>query len=279
MENGKLYVVPTPIGNLSDITYRAVEILKKVSLIACEDTRTSGKLLQHYEIKNKLLSYHKFNEKSRVQQLIEFLKTGKQIALITDAGTPGISDPAALIVTNAIRENLAVEVLPGATALIPALIGSGFSADRFSFFGFLPEKSLECDNLLSRIAEEEATLIFYEAPHRLLQTLNLLLEKFGNRRIVIARELSKLYETWYRSDLLTLVQKPELIKMKGEFVLVIEGKKNILIDESELIGMIKAKLDQNISTRDLAMGISLQSGYSKSHIYDLILKLKNGENI
>ncbi|MCD6176394.1 MAG: 16S rRNA (cytidine(1402)-2'-O)-methyltransferase, partial [Candidatus Cloacimonetes bacterium] len=165
-KKGILFIVPTPIGNLADITFRAVDVLKKVSLIGAEDTRNSKKLLNHYNIETPMISYHKFNERKRVDQLLDKLQNGEDIAIISDAGTPGISDPSSIIIKEAIANDLKVEVLPGATAFIPAIIASGLNCERFQFIGFLPEKNKTRDILLESIKKNENTLIFYEAPHK-----------------------------------------------------------------------------------------------------------------
>ncbi len=191
MENkGKLYIIPTPIGNLKDITYRAIEILSSVDIIYAEDTRVSLKLLNHYSIKTVLKSYHKYNEHGKIKQIIEELISGKTIAIISDAGTPGISDPGFLIIREAINNNIEVDCLPGSTALIPALVVSGFPLDRFIFEGFLPQKGRK--TRIQQIANNDCTTVIYESPHRLLKLLKELHEYIGNnRRICVCREISK----------------------------------------------------------------------------------------
>lgn len=220
---GKLYLVSTPIGNLEDITLRAIEILKQVDLIAAEDTQHSAVLLKHYGITTPTTSFHAFNLVQKTPGLIQKLLEGKSIALISDAGTPGISDPAYHLVREAIANHIAIEAIPGATALIPALIVSGLPANRFVFEGFLPSKKGR-QKRLQELAREQRTMIIYEAPHRLLKTLNQLLAAFGNRRVVIARELTKKFEQIYRGTLEDICRHPEQVVLKGEFVLVIEGK-------------------------------------------------------
>ena len=191
---GKLYIVPTPIGNLEDITLRALRILQEVDIILAEDTRTSKKLLQHYVINTPMLSYHKFNEHQNLQNFIKQLKEGKQIALISDAGTPAIADPGFLLVRECILENIPVESLPGATAFVPALINSGFPNDRFVFEGFLPDKKGR-NTRLQNLKEETKTMIFYVSPHKLTKTLNEFITLFGSsRKVSISRELTKIYE-------------------------------------------------------------------------------------
>lgn len=220
----KLILVPTPIGNLSDMTFRAVEVLKNSDLILCEDTRTSGKLLKHYEIKKPLFSYHQHNEHKVVESLVERLKGGEKIACITDAGTPAISDPAFLLVRACIEANVEVETLPGATALIPALVNSGLPCDKFIFEGFLPHKKGR-QTRLKFLANEYRTIIFYESPHRLIKTLKQLLEFFEEERTAsVSREITKLHEETVRGNFTKLITYYENHTLKGEIVLVVEGK-------------------------------------------------------
>lgn len=220
----QLYLVATPIGNLEDMTYRAVNTLKKVDLILAEDTRTSGKLLKHYDIQKPLRSFHIHNEHQKVNYIIEELQAGKVMALVSDAGTPGISDPGFLLVREALKNDIKLESLPGATALIPALIKSGFPNDRFVFEGFLPHKKgrkTRIDNLL----EEDRTIIFYESPHRLLKTLTQLAEAMGeDREASVSRELTKLYEQTITGSLASLISHFTATPPKGEIVLVLNAK-------------------------------------------------------
>lgn len=219
----KLYLVPTPIGNLADITLRALETLKEVDLILCEDTRTSGKLLKHYEIQKPLMAYHQHNEHKIANQLAERILAGESMALITDAGTPAISDPAFLLVRAAVEKGVDVETLPGATAFVPALVNSALPCDKFVFEGFLPHKKGRQSRLIV-LAEESRTIVFYESPYRLLKTLKQLIEFFGEeRRASVSRELSKLHEETVRGTLPELVHYFENHTLKGEIVLVVEG--------------------------------------------------------
>lgn len=223
---GKLYIVPTPIGNLEDMTFRAVRLLKEVDLILAEDTRTSGILLKHYDIQTKMQSYHKFNEHKAISHIIDRLKGGEIIALISDAGTPGISDPGFLIVREAARENIDVECLPGATAFVPALVGSGIPCDKFCFEGFLPQKKGRMTRL-KNLADEERTIVFYESPHRIVKTLTQLAEYMGEERFAATcREISKKYEETLRGTLKELIMHFTLNEPKGEFVIVVSGKEN-----------------------------------------------------
>ncbi|ERM84021.1 16S rRNA methyltransferase [Rhodonellum psychrophilum GCM71 = DSM 17998] len=219
-----LYLVPTPIGNLKDITLRAIEILKSVDVILAEDTRTTGKLLKHYEIHRPLQSYHVFNEHKTVERLLERLKNGEQMALVSDAGTPGVSDPGFLLVRAAKDAGLEVNCLPGATAFVPALVNSGLPTDRFTFEGFLPHKKgrkTRIENLL----EENRTMIFYESPHRLAKTLLQFSEAFGPDRMAsVSREMTKIYEENVRGTLQELIAYYEIHPIKGEIVIVLAGK-------------------------------------------------------
>ena len=220
----KLYIVPTPIGNLDDITIRAVQVLKKVDLILCEDTRRSKKLLNHLGIKSQLRSHHKFNEHSEVEYIVKKIKEGRNVAVISDSGTPGISDPGILIVRTCLENEIEVECLPGPTALIPALMVSGISSDKFIFEGFLPIKKGR-KTKLSMLALEKRTMIFYESPHKLLRTLLDFENSFGpKRKISVSRELTKLYEETIRGTVEEMKEIYKNKKPKGEYVIVVEGK-------------------------------------------------------
>ena len=220
-----LHLVPTPIGNLDDITLRAIKILKAADLILAEDTRTTGILLKHLEIKSQMQSYHTFNEHKTVLNLIERLKGGQKIALVSDAGTPGISDPGFLIVRECLRNDIKVECLPGPTAFVPALVKSGLPSDTFVFEGFLPVKKGR-QTKLKQLAEEERTMVFYESPHRLLKTLEQFAEYFGaERQVSVSRELTKLFEETVNGTLLELVNFYSAKPVKGELVIVVDGKK------------------------------------------------------
>ncbi len=222
--SSRLYLIPSPIGNLGDITYRAVEILKQADGILCEDTRGSGILLKHYNISKPLTPYHQHNEHKVLQHIIDQLLSGKTYALITDAGTPGISDPGFLLVRECLRNNIAVECLPGATAFVPALVQSGIPSNRFVFEGFLPIKKGR-QNMLKQLAEEERTIILYESPHRLVKTLQELALAFGAERpAAVCRELTKMFEETRKDTLVNLAAHYEKTPPKGEIVIVIEGK-------------------------------------------------------
>ncbi len=220
----KLYLVPTPIGNLEDMTFRAVKVLKEVDLILAEDTRTSGKLLKYFEITTSMQSFHMHNEHKILKRIIDKLKSGEIIALISDAGTPAISDPGFLLTRACIENQIEVECLPGATAFVPALINSGLPNEKFIFEGFLPVKKGR-QTRLKILAEEKRTMIFYESPHKLLKTLHHFAEYFGKeRRISVSRELTKLYEETLRGSIEEIIEHFENKPPKGEFVLVVAGK-------------------------------------------------------
>ena len=220
---GKLYIVPTPVGNLEDMTYRAVNVLKSVDLILAEDTRTSSVLLRHYDIHGRLESHHKFNEHKTVTLVRERILAGMDVALISDAGTPGISDPGFLLVRTCVEEGIEVETLPGATAFVPALVSSGFPCDRFCFEGFLPVKKGR-QTRLSELSTERRTMIFYESPYRLVKTLEQFAEYFGAERgCSVAREISKKFEEHKRGTLEDVAQWYSAHEPKGEIVIIVEG--------------------------------------------------------
>lgn len=220
---GTLFIVPTPVGNLSDMTFRAVEVLRNADLILAEDTRTSFVLLQHYGIKGKLVSHHKYNEHQSVEMIKERILGGLNVALVSDAGTPGISDPGFLLARACAAEGIEVQTLPGATACIPALVSSGLPCDRFCFEGFLPQKKGR-QTLLETLKTEPRTMIFYESPYRLLHTLEQFVEVFGaERECSVAREISKLHETHHRGTLQELVNYFNENEPKGEIVIVLAG--------------------------------------------------------
>ncbi len=221
---GILYIIPTPVGNMEDITLRAIRLLKEVDLILAEDTRTSGILLKHFDIKNQLMSHHKFNEHGTTTGIIERLKAGLSIALISDAGTPGISDPGFYLVREAVEAGIEVQCLPGATAFVPALVVSGLPDDRFCFEGFLPQKKGRRTRLLS-LQNEERTMVFYESPYRVLKTLQQFAEIFGqDRKVSCCREISKVHEESVRGTLAEVTAHFKEKEPKGEFVIVLAGK-------------------------------------------------------
>ena len=223
---GKLYVVPTPVGNLEDMTVRAIRVLKEADLILAEDTRTSGILLKHFEIKNAMTSHHKFNEHKTVEGIVNRLKAGETIALISDAGTPAISDPGFLVVRECVRNGIEVQCLPGATAFVPALVASGLPNDRFCFEGFLPQKKGRMTRLVS-LQEETRTMIFYESPYRLVKTLTQFSEYFGaERQVSVCREISKIHEESVRGTLSEVIAHFTANEPRGEIVIVLSGKED-----------------------------------------------------
>lgn len=221
---GKLYVVPTPVGNFEDMTFRAVRILKEAGLVLAEDTRTSGNLLRHFEIHNQMLSHHKFNEHQTVSGIVARILAGEDVALVSDAGTPAISDPGFLLVRECVRNGVDVECLPGATAFVPALVDSGLPCDRFCFEGFLPQKKGRLTRL-NELAEERRTMIFYESPFRVVKTLEQFAGIFGSgRQCSVTREISKVYEETVRGTLAEVIEHFKEKEPKGEFVIILEGK-------------------------------------------------------
>ena len=281
MNKGKLYLVPTPIGNLKDITLRALEVLENVDEIAAEDTRTSLKLLNHFNIKKTLFSYHKHNEQGKSLDIITKLSNGVNIALITDAGTPGISDPGSVIVEKCIEENIDFEVLPGATAITTALVYSGLDTTKFVFRGFLPRENKERNPIIEEIKNVRDTLIFYEAPHRLLSTLEYIKENLGDRRIALCRELTKLHEEIFRGRISDAMGYFVENRPRGEFVLVIEGKSDEEIKaereavwsdlsiEEHLINVIESGVDKKEAIKLVAK----ERGLAKKEVYKYSMNL------
>ena len=273
--SGKLYLVPTPIGNLRDITLRALEVLKDADVIAAEDTRQSLKLLNHFEIKKSLISYHQHNEQGKSENLIERLKQGQKIALITDAGTPGISDPGSVIVSKCIEENIEFEVLPGATAITTALVYSGLSTEKFLFRGFLPRENKDRRPVIEDLKARTETLIFYEAPHRLIDTLEFLRENLGNRKIAMCRELTKLHEEILRLSLDEAIKHYETVSPRGEYVLVVEGKdqeeiameQRAMWQDLTVEEHIQKYIDEGLNKKDATKKVAKDRNMSKSDIY------------
>ena len=221
---GILYIVPTPVGNMEDMTMRAIRILKEADLVLAEDTRTSGILLQHFDIKNRLMSHHKFNEHGTTASVVDRLKAGETIALISDAGTPGISDPGFFLAREAAKAGITVQCLPGATAFVPAIVSSGLPCDRFCFEGFLPQKKGRSKQLQT-LADEERTMVFYESPYRVVKCLEQFAEVFGpERRVSVSRELTKKFEQTVRGTVAEVLDHFRTTEPKGEFVIVVAGK-------------------------------------------------------
>ena len=274
-KSGNLYIVPTPIGNLEDITLRGIRILQTVDLIAAEDTRHTGKLLQHFQINTPQISYHEHNRRARLEELLEQLQQGKTIALVTDAGMPGISDPGYELILACINAEICVVPLPGANAALTALTAAGLPSDRFVFEGFLPtKKRLET---LNSLKNEPRTLIFYEAPHRLLQTLQDLGAVFGgSRSLVIARELTKLHEEFWRGNFQDAILLYSSKQPKGEYTLVIAGASlppTLELSDTEIKHQLKNMLQQGIKRSSACRELAELTGLSRRHIYQLSLNL------
>ena len=274
-ENGPTcFLVATPIGNLGDFSSRAIEVLNSVSYIACEDTRTSSALLSRFNIKKPLISYHEHNEQECSSKLISLLKEGNSIAIISDAGYPGISDPGNIIVNHCIEENIPVSVIPGANAFLPALIASGMENDHFYFHGFLPSKPSHRKKELESLANIPVTLIFYESPHRIMETLNDFNTYFNGRKICLARELTKKFEEFIYGTTDELINL-DPSTLKGEMVVIIEGKQdNNQLNEDELIELLKKEIQNGSSLKDASKIVSKNTGVKKNILYDLALKLK-----
>ncbi len=271
---GNLYVVGTPIGNLEDITFRAIRILQEVDLIAAEDTRHTGKLLHHFQIATSQISYHQHNQQSRTEELINKLQAGDNIALVSDAGMPGISDPGYLLVKEAIANGISVVPIPGVSASLTALTASGLNTDLFVFVGFLPVKGKARRDRLEEITRETKTIIFYEAPHRLLATLKDLENTLGKeRKIVLARELTKVHEEFWRGNIKdAIVFYSKERQPKGEFTLIVDGNNQeteILLDEAQVKVELKQLLEQGMTRSQASRQLAKISPLSRREIYQL----------
>ena len=264
----KLYIVPTPIGNLKDITIRAIEVLNDCDLIAAEDTRQTIKLLNHFNIKKQLISYHKHNENGKSEEIVNRIRSGQKVALVSDAGSPGISDPGSVIIKKCIEENIDFEVLPGATAIITALVNSGLDTTKFAFRGFIPRENKDRRILIDEIKNHKETLVFYEAPHRIKDTLEFLESSLGNRNVAICRELTKLHEQIIRGNLKDGIEYFSNNNPKGEFVIIVEGKSQEEIDEE---GKAKWK---DISIEEHII-LYIDKGSSKKEAIKLVAKERN----
>ena len=274
--SSKLYIVATPIGNLDDISLRALNTLREVDIIACEDTRTTGKLLSHYGIKKSLLSYHEHNELEKSKELLSELQNGKSIAIVTDAGTPGVSDPGYRIVKLASENGVQVIPIPGASASIAALSVSGLPTSSFAFYGFLPKQKKRLHEYLEEIAENSETLIFYESPNRVIKTIEIMTEVLGDRNASLSREITKMYEETIRgtlSEILITLQTKASIK--GEFTLVVEGNTDEKAEyDSETVEKLLGLLKNEGSTlKDAVKQVTTDSGISKSKIYKKALQI------
>lgn len=281
---GRLYVVPTPIGNLDDMTFRAVNVLKEVNIIAAEDTRHTRKLLNHFSINNETISYHEHNRRERIPVLMEKLKNGEQIALVSDAGMPAISDPGHELVVEAINNHHPVIVLPGANAAIAALVGSGLPTDQFKFYGFLPRKKREREEVLAHLKGDQATLIFYESPHRIAQTLQAMAQQLGDRNVVIARELTKVYEQFIRGSISEILDFVKNNPLRGECVIVVEGTNNGFSTEKEALWWANLTIEEhvhyyetnkNISHKEAMKLVAKDRSISRRDVYNELHVKKN----
>lgn len=273
---GKLYIVPTPIGNLEDMTLRALRILQEVSLIAAEDTRTSRVLLQHYDIKTPLTSYHEHNKLRKLEAIFDALAQG-DVALISDAGTPGISDPGYELVGEAIARDIPIVPLPGPSAITTALVGSGLPSDGFVFLGFLPKKASGRRDLFQSLAEERRTLIAYESPHRLAETLQILQEVLKDRPVCVAREMSKRYEEFFRGSASEAHERFSQENPKGEITLLIGGAtdEQLQWDEARILTTLRERLGAGESLSRVARALAIESGWKKGEVYQLGLRIQN----
>ena len=282
---GILYICGTPIGNLEDITLRALRILKEVNLIAAEDTRHTLKLLNHYQINTKITSYYEYNKFKKAPYLVEILKNGQDIALVSDAGMPGISDPGYVLINLALKNNIKIIPVPGVSALITALVVSGLPVDKFVFEGFLPRKIKERKRCFKGIENEERTIIFYETPHRLKRALKDMLEIWGDRKVVIARELTKMYEEIIRGKLSQVLTEISTKEIKGEITLIVQGgnkkKENdsidFLKDECIMQEYLKKLKNQGYSNKDIIKIAQEKINIPKNLIYKKLLEMKKGK--
>lgn len=280
-DSGKLYIVGTPIGNLEDITLRSIRILKEVDIIACEDTRVALKLLNHLEIKKKLISYEKFSEKEKSKYILDIVENGDSVALISDAGMPGISDPGSILIKEAYKREITPIIIPGPSALVGGLVASGLDTDRFFFQGFLPKgKNKERKEVLEELMEIRATLIFYISPHSLTKDLSDILDILGNRKVALVRELTKYYEEVIRDDIEGLLADINKRNLKGEIVLVVEGnkeeKKEVELDEQYSLYLeMKA---QGLKSKDAIKKVVSILGVNRNKLYNYILTKKEEED-
>ena len=267
---GNLYLIPTPIGNLEDITFRAINTLKNVDIVFAEDTREAYNLLKYYNISKKIESCHKYTEMKHKDKIINILKSGKNIGYVTDRGTPLISDPGNVIVDEAIKNNINVISLPGPTAVIPALNMSGLSNERFLFYGFLNTKKSQMIKELTELKNIKYTLVFYESPYRILDTLKTIKEVFGNRKASIVREISKLYEEIIRDDIDNLIEKCD--KIKGEIVLIVEGNNQIEEENFDYEKEVEKLIKDGYSKKDAIKTIADVHNVSKNKLYNMLMK-------
>ena len=289
-QSGILYICGTPIGNLEDITLRCLDVLKKVDLIAAEDTRHTEILLNHYQIRKPSTSYHKYSKEKKVEHILQLLQEGKKIALLSDAGMPGICDPGYEIIRKAIENSITIIPIPGVSALTTALVVSGFALERFVFEGFVPRKKGEKRRFFLNLKDEERTIVFYETPHRIKDTLNTLKEVMGDRRIVIARELTKKFEEIIRGKLSSVADSLNNREIKGEITLVLEGnraskKEDIFctqdyVREAKLEKEIQNYVNQGLYIKDIVSLVTEEYDISKKWVYEKVLELrKKGKDI
>ncbi len=265
-QENNLYLIPTPIGNLDDITVRSLNLLREVDIVLCEDTRVTGSLLSKYGIKKKLISCHEYNEDKVKYEVVELLKKGKKIGLVTDQGSPIISDPGFNVVNEVIKNNLSVIGLPGATAFVPALISSGIFPSKFLFYGFLNAKDAKQVQELKTLQYFPYTLIFYEAPHRIKNTLNNMYQVFGDRKICLARELSKLYEEYIRGTISEVVEQVDSIK--GEIVLIVEGNtQKVDYNDLDILEHVNLYIEDGLTEKDAIKKVAKERNVVKSIIY------------
>lgn len=265
-QENNLYLIPTPIGNLDDITVRSLNLLKEVDIVLCEDTRVTGSLLSKYGIKKKLISCHEYNEDKVKYEVVELLKEGKKIGLVTDQGSPIISDPGFNVVNEVIKNNLSVIGLPGATAFVPALISSGIFPSKFLFYGFLNAKDVKQVQELKTLQYFPYTLIFYEAPHRIKNTLNNMYQVFGDRKICLARELSKLYEEYIRGTISEVAEQVDSIK--GEIVLIVEGNtQKVDYNDLDILEHVNLYIEDGLTEKDAIKKVAKERNVAKSIIY------------
>lgn len=281
-KKGTLYIVGTPIGNLGDITIRAIETLKSVDVILAEDTRQTLKLLNHFNIQKHLVSYHRHNEDEKIKDVVDFLDSGKDLALVSDAGMPVISDPGQNLIKYLVANNYNIVTIPGVTAVITAIVKSGLDSTRFTFEGFLSINKKQRKQRLESLKNEERTMVFYEAPHKLLATLKDMYEVFGKRNICIARELTKLHEEYIHTTFEEAISKIEQFGIKGEIVLLIEGKDLSVLEQEikekqnkiDSVTLVKEYMSKGISKKEAIKQVAKQKGVTKNEVYQECIDIK-----
>jgi 16S rRNA (cytidine1402-2'-O)-methyltransferase len=273
-QQGMLYLVATPIGNLKELSPRAQEILSQVDFIASEDTRTTANLLSQFNISKPSIACHEHNEQEASQKIISLIKEGKQVAMTSDAGYPGISDPGSILVKNCIQEDIPVSIINGSNAFIPALVGSGLDTTHFYFHGFLPSKSTDRRKELEELKNRKETMIFYESPHRIGETLNDLYQILGNRDVSIAREITKLHEEYIRGKLSELIEI-DVTTLRGEMVIVVSGNKEIkVLSEEDIKELLMQEINEGHSIKDAIKEVSSSYSLKKNIVYDIAMQIK-----